>query len=174
MTRSTNPDPDKLPVIGTSWQTRGLDYWSRRACYTFLMAITVAVETAVLYGIWQSISFTTGRVIFVLIEGGLSLITGGVIFVGMRRMGTPKDRSQKRPSSAVARRAGTVGAAIGIMSGIGSILGALFIVLGSLLTYGLVLTLLVRSLLPRLDVERQAAMKKRPVQLPGGGVIRDE
>lgn len=174
MTRHSSSDPDKLPIIGTSWHTRGAGYWLRRVCYTLLMAIAVAVETVVLYGIWQSISFTAGRIIFVVVEGGLSLVTGGVIFVGMRRMGTPKDKLLKRPSTATAKRAGAAGAAIGVLAGIGSIIGALFIVLGSLLTYGLVLTLLVRSLLPQLDVERQAAMKKRRLQLPGGGVMSDE
>jgi len=120
------------------------------------MAVAVACETGILAGVWQAIDSTAGHWIFAVIEGVFSLATGTVLFNSLRKSGASK---AKQVPPQTARRAGTSGALLGVLARAGSIVGSIFLVLGSLLTYGLVVALFVRSLLPRLDSERAAQNK---------------
>lgn len=143
----------KLPVIGTSWYERNTSYWLRRVCYSLLMAIFVAIETLILAAIWTQLSGRAGRIVFIAIEGGLTLVTGIVVWMKSEET---RVKYRKPLATKEAERTRRTGVIVGLMAGAGSIIGGVFIVLGSLLTYGLALTLLVRSFLPYLDGEYQA------------------
>jgi hypothetical protein len=151
-------DPVNLPVVGRSWYARGANYWLRRIVYTILMGFTLALETALLFGIWVGLGSTGGRIAFVIFESGLTIFTGGYIFKGLSKAGSAQTRSSKVLSKKNAQRAGRSGAVIGTLARLGTFAGALFIAIGCVLTYGLVLVLFLRSFLPRLDVERRAYM----------------
>jgi hypothetical protein len=150
-----------LPLVGTTWYDRGIRYWLRRAGWTALMAIGVAVATAILSGVLQAArdSSQTAFWVVVAVEVVFSVISGAYIVIGSRRLGTPKakkylERSQARTASA--RKTTGLGAGLGLLARSGSVLGQAFLVIGVMLFYGSYVTLFLRSLLPRLDIERQA------------------
>ncbi len=150
-----------VPLVGTTWYDRGLRYWLRRAGWTTLMAIVVALVTAILWGVLQAArdSSQTAFWVVVAVEVVFSVISGGYIWIGSRRLGTPKakkylQRSQARTASA--RRTAGLGAGLGLLARSGSVLGQTFLVIGAMLFYGSYIALFLRSLLPRLDLERQA------------------
>lgn len=148
--------PETLPVLGTTWYDHRGTYWFRRVVYSLLMAITVVIETAILVGIWGGIASTPGRFVFALLEGCLTLWTGAAVFRSMRAMGRSGLHPRKPVSPTASERPGTTGSLLGVLARVNSLLGTTLLVIGSVLTYGCVLTIFLRSFLPQLDVERRA------------------
>lgn len=148
--------PVRLPIIGTTWYERKTSYWLRRVWYTILMAITVAIETVILAAIWADLKSTTGRIIFAVVEASYTLAISAIVFRKLRKSYAAEGIPRQPLATSRARGAEKTGGLIGVLTRAGSASGAVFIVVGSLLTYGLVLTIFLRSFLPRLDGESQA------------------
>src|SRR6266571_7591618 len=71
-----------------------------------------------------------------------------------------RDYGTRRPGElSAARRAGTAGALAGVAARACFVAGQLFLVIGAILTYGLVAVLFLRSFLPVTDMERTAWLR---------------
>jgi hypothetical protein len=148
----------RLPFLGTTWYDRGVRYWLRRAVLTAVMATGVAVATAILSGVLHAArqSSQTAFWVVVAVEAVISVISLGVIFARSRRMGTARGTAALRKTLAPSRRTRGLGAGAGLLVRTGSLLAQAFVVVSALAFYGTYIALLLLSLLPRLDIERQA------------------
>lgn len=148
---------ERLPMLGTTWYERGVRYWLRRVGMVLLMAVVLALVTALLWGFFGAIrqSSVTGFWIALSIEIAYSVaVLGWILWRVARRWHDPEP---VRPKP-VSRRAAGAGAVLGTLARAGSVLGALVLVLGSLLFVGLYVALLVLMLTPETVWERPARL----------------
>jgi len=161
--------PDKRPAyiesvspLGTTWYDRGPAYWLRRMGATLLMLLVLGVQGLLIGGFLAAI-YEDSRTGFAVVCGVLvvmSIITG---VYGFRRSSPSRAEEEglarrrgTSVSAADARRAGLWGAGIGTAARAGSVLGSAVLVIGSCLTLGLMIALLIRSFGRELYAERAA------------------
>ncbi len=146
---------ERLPFLGTTWYERGARYWVRRAGYTLFWVLLLTLETTILGGLFAFIRSSTqlGFYIALGIEIVICLGTGGYMWARLRRQaeGLWKPPLGRRTAG---RRAGTSGAAAGLLAGAGSAAGQAFLLAGAVLSYGAFAAYFLRSFLPVLDHER--------------------
>jgi hypothetical protein len=146
-----------VPGLGTSWYERGVGYWVRRVFVVIAMAFGLACETAILYGLFSA-AYRNRIAFWILVAVEITCTVGLWIYLAIRlrrrRNRTEIGSTSLNPKEA--RRAGSGGATVGILARSGSVVAGLFLVVGTLLTYGLILFIFVRAFLPQLDTEREA------------------
>jgi hypothetical protein len=151
---------ESLPVVGTTWQRRGLAYWWRRFLMAFVTFLLLALEVAVIGLVLGSIRHDTG-----VFTGLLAIVLAVALGTGVywwRRLGRPDDQRTSRnrsPASASSRRAASGGAATGVLARSGSTLAGTLLFVGAVLFVGFFAALFLRLLAPELYVERQARQR---------------
>jgi hypothetical protein len=151
---------ERLPVLGTSWYDRRAGYWLRRIWLFFLMAILVAVGSAFVGGFLAGIksSSQTGFVVVLIIEVAWSLAIIGYL---MTRTFQRWNNLEPAPKPLTRRQRRTVGAggALGALAQAGFVVGQFILVVGSVLFFGLYVTLLIYTLLPEYPPEHKARLR---------------
>lgn len=145
---------ERLPLVGTSWYERGVNYWARRIGIGVVLAVVVVVYVAAIEAVLQDISSPGSALYYGLAaaEVVFTLVTGVWVFRRMwRNTLRGKGINQKQ-----ATRAGRAGASVGTLAfSMGGVLAGL-IVFSSLLTAGLFLAAFVTWILPMPPAERYA------------------
>jgi hypothetical protein len=149
---------DKVPGLGDTWYERGVRYWLRRVGSVLLMALVLALVTAALSGFFGAIreSSVRGFYIALSVEIAYSLALMVWIFVQLARHWNDPRAARPKP---VSRQAGRAGAVLGTLARTGSFLGALILVVGSLLFLGLYVALLLLMLMPETAWERPVRLR---------------
>lgn len=148
---------ERVPMLGTTWYERGVRYWLRRVGMVLLMALVITLVTALLVGFFSGIRDTSVTAFWVClaIEIAYSLVVLVWMMVRLaRRWDDPRPATPKQN----VRRAGGMGAVLGTLARAGSALGALFLVVGSLLFVGLYVGLLLFMLMPETIWERRVRL----------------
>ncbi len=120
------------------------------------MALVIAMVTALLVGLFSTIRQTslTGFYVALVIEIAYSLATMVFVAVWLGRRWNTMGEVQKRPVST--RAAGSAGAVTGTLAQTGFFLGQLFLVVGSLLFFGLYVVVFLAMFMPEAFWERPA------------------
>jgi hypothetical protein len=155
---------EALPIVGTTWYDRGPRYWLRRTGWALLMALVVAMVTAILLGFFSAMRRTSHTAFAVVlgIEVGYSMLLFGYLALQTARKWDNLEYVPPHRQRLASRRAAAGGAAMGILARSGSAAGALSLVVGSLVFIGLYAWLLVIALLPELPWERAARVQLQP------------
>ncbi len=143
-------------MLGTTWYDRGLSYWLRRVGLIVMMALVIALVTALLVGLFSAIRQTslTGFYIALIIEVTYSLAIIVFVAVWLARRWNNMGEVQKRPVSI--RAAGSAGVVVGTLAQSGFLIGQLFLVVGSLLFFGLYVAVFLAMFMPEIFWERPA------------------
>lgn len=151
---------ERLPVLATSWYERRAGYWMRRVGLFFLMAILVAVGSAFVAGFLAGIksSSETGFLVVLIIEIAWSLAIVGYLMTRTFRRWNDLE-PPPRPLSRGQRRAVASGGALGALATAGFVVGQFILVFGSVLFFGLYVTLLIYTLLPEYPPEHKARLR---------------
>jgi uncharacterized membrane protein len=151
---------ERLPVLGTSWYERGLDYWVRRFWLFLLFALVVTLTSLLVGGFLAGINGSShaGFVGALIVEIVWSLF---IIVFGLIRTAQRWNQPEPRPllSRKQQRQAGTTGSVIGTLARAGLVLGQFVLVIGSVLFFGLYVMLLIYALLPEYPPEHKARLR---------------
>jgi hypothetical protein len=140
-------------MLGTTWQDRGPAYWRRRVGLSVLMLAVLALDVLLvgsfLVGFWQGAR--TGAIVV-----GTVIVLFGIVagVLTWRRAGRIDQAGGV--SGRDARLAGRVGATTGTLARAGSGLGALVLVVLSIVLVGPIVALVLRTFDRELYVERRA------------------
>jgi hypothetical protein len=144
----------RIPVLRTSWYERRFSYWARRTGIVLLLIAGVAIYIAIISGPVNAagpagspgfLAALTGEIVF-------SLVTGVLMFRHLWRLGISGRSAGARPS-----RSGRVGAGLGMLaSSAGGAVGAFLIVVGALISGGVVLAAIAIWLVPVPPAEQYA------------------
>jgi hypothetical protein len=150
---------EKLPVLGTTWYERGPRYWMRRFWLLMMMALVVTLTSLLVSGFLVGIkdSSRAGFIGAVIAEIVWSLVIIGWVMV--RTVQRWNDPEPGRPLSRRQRRAASAGSTIGVLARAGLVVGQAVLVIGSLLFFGLYVTLLIYALLPEYPPEHKARLR---------------
>jgi hypothetical protein len=172
-------DIEKLPVLGTTWYERGPGYWVRRVWLFLLMALVVTLMSLLVGGFMLGIkgSSHTGFVWALIVEIVWSLVI--VAYMMIRTAQRWNSLEPSRPLSRRQRQAGAAGGALGVLAGAGIFIAQAVLVLGSVLFFGLYVSLLIYALLPewppehkaRLRLAGQLGAQPRPPSSPAGPIV---
>jgi hypothetical protein len=153
------PDPadvwiEPLPLLGTTWYTRGPAYWWRRAAGTLVMLFSVAILALLAYEVLAGLyEFSPIALVVAL---AVMTSTGVWTAVWMWRhwwVDVPP------PSRRATGAAAAGGAAVGVLARAGVGLGVVALAIGSALLLAPMIVLLVMSFLPQLPPERRARLR---------------
>jgi hypothetical protein len=152
-------DIQKLPVLGTSWYERRMDYWVRRVWLFLLMALVVTLTSLLVGGFLVGIkgSSHTGFVTALIVEIVWSLAIVGYGLIRTARQWNELD--PPRPLSRRQRDAATAGSVFGTLARVGLALAQFVLVIGSVLFFGLYVMLLIYALLPEYPSEHKARLR---------------
>jgi hypothetical protein len=150
---------EQLPVLGTSWYERRAGYWVRRVWLFVLMAIVVSVGLAFVIGFLAGIkdSSATGFMVVLVVEIAWSLAIVAYMMTRTFQRWNELDRS--RPLTRRQRRAVGTGGALGALAQAGFVVGQFVLVIGSVLFFGLYVSLLIYTLLPEYPPEHKARLR---------------
>jgi hypothetical protein len=150
---------EKLPVLGTTWYERGPQYWLRRFWLLVLMALVVTLTSLLVGGFLVGIkdSSHAGFVGALIAEVVWSLVI--ITWIMVRTVQRWNDPEPARPFSRKQRRATAAGSTIGVLARAGLVVGQAILVVGSLLFFGLYVTLLIYALLPEYPPEHKARLR---------------
>ena len=148
-----------MPILGTTWYERGAAYWLRRVWLFLLMALVVTLTSLLVGGFLAGIkgSSHTGFVGALIAEIVWSLVI--IVFVLVR---TAQQWNRPEPARILSRgqkRAAATGGVIGTLARAGFVIGQAVLVIGSLLFFGLYVTLLIYALLPEYPPEHKARLR---------------
>jgi hypothetical protein len=148
-----------VPILGTTWYERGAAYWLRRVWLFLLMALVVTLTSLLVGGFLAGIkgSSHTGFVGALIAEIVWSLVI--IVFVLVR---TGQQWNRPEPARILSRgqeRAAATGGVIGTLARAGFVIGQAVLVIGSLLFFGLYVTLLIYALLPEYPPEHKARLR---------------
>lgn len=156
---------EELPIVGTTWYERGVRYWLRRTGFVLGLLLALVVMTLILGGLFSLIRHASTTAFYVAVGIEATYTLAILAYLTARYLKARKNPQEIRPADpqkmAEARRVARVGPALGILAGSGSIAGQFFLVIGSLLTYGLILAMLAMSCLSVLPFERLARREFR-------------
>lgn len=148
---------ERIPVVGTTWYERGAAYWLRRTGMLALLVFGLWLMTLLLTGLFRAIRGTsvTGFWIALVTEIAYSAATFGYLIFKFRQ--ARQHPLEVRPAEpGKLRRAGSSGGAIGLLARTGSLAAGVFLVLGAVLSYGMLLAVIATYCLPYLTQERAA------------------
>jgi hypothetical protein len=150
---------EKLPVLGTTWYERGLGYWVRRVWLFLLMALVVTLMSLLVGGFMLGIkgSSRTGFVGAVIAEIAWSLVI--IVFLMIKTAQRWNSLEPARPLSRRGREAGAAGGAIGVLASAGIFIAQAVLVIGSVLFFGLYVSLLIYAVLPEWPPEHKARLR---------------
>jgi hypothetical protein len=150
---------EKLPVLGTTWYERGADYWVRRVWLFLLMALVVTLMSLIVGGFMLGIksSSHTGFVGALIVE-----IAWSLVIIGYMMIRTAQRWNSLEPARRLSRRqreAGAAGGALGVLASAGILIAQFVLVIGSVLFFGLYVSLLIYALLPEWPPEHKARLR---------------
>jgi hypothetical protein len=150
---------EKLPVLGTTWYERGPGYWVRRVWLFLLMALVVTLMSLLVGGFLLGIkgSSHTGFVWALIVEIAWSLVIIGYLMI--RTAQRWNNLEPARPLSRRQREAGAAGGALGVLATAGIFIAQAVLVIGSVLFFGLYVSLLIYALLPEWPPEHKARLR---------------
>jgi vacuolar-type H+-ATPase subunit I/STV1 len=150
---------EKLSVLGTTWYERGPDYWVRRFWLFLLMVLVVGLMSLIVGGFLNGIrgSSHTGFVGALIVE-----IVWSLVIIGYMMIKTAQRWNNLEPSRPLSRRqrgAGAAGGAVGVLATTGIFIAQFVLVIGSVLFFGLYVSLLIYALLPEWPPEHKARLR---------------
>jgi hypothetical protein len=150
---------EKLSVLGTTWYERGPDYWVRRIWLFLLMLLVVVLMSLIVGGFMVGIkdSSHAGFVGALIVEIVWSLVIIGYIMIRTAQRWNNLEPS--RPLSRRQRDAGAAGGVIGVLATAGILIAQFVLVIGSVLFFGLYVSLLIFALLPEYPPEHKARLR---------------
>lgn len=144
----------RIPALGTSWYERGIWYWARRIAGVLLLIVALAIYIAILSGVVHAAG-SAGSAGFLAALAGIlafSVITAVLMFRHLWHLGI-----SGRSAGARTGPSGRAGAGLGLLAAsAGGAIGAFLIVVGALLTGGVVLAALAIWLAPVPPAEQYA------------------
>lgn len=152
-------DIEKLPVLGTTWYERGFDYWVRRVWLFLLMALVVTLMSLIVGGFLIGIkgSSHTGFIGALIVEVAWSLVI--IAYMMIRTAQRWNNLEPARPLSRRQRDAAASGGALGVLASAGILIGQFVLVIGSVVFFGLYVSLLIYALLPEWPPEHKARLR---------------
>jgi hypothetical protein len=150
---------EKLPVLGTTWYERGPDYWVRRVWLFLLMALVVTLMSLIVGGFMLGIkgSSHTGFVGALIVEIVWSLVI--IVYMMIKTAQRWNSLEPARPLSRRQREAGAAGGALGVLATAGIFIAQFVLVIGSVLFFGLYVSLLIYAVLPEWPPEHKARLR---------------
>jgi len=150
---------ESLSGLGTTWYDRGAAYWARRAGLALMWAVLITLVTLIVVGFLGAIrgSSKTGFYAALAVEVAWSLTI--IVWFGVRTVQRWNDPAPPRRLARRSRRAASGGAALGVLARSGFVIGAAFLVIGSLFFLGLYVALFISYLLPEIPAEHQARLR---------------
>jgi hypothetical protein len=143
-----------LPALGTTWYERGFAYWARRTGGLIVLTVTGAIYVAIISGLVQAGGppGSPGFLTVLITEAVFTLVTGVLVFRHAWRAGISGQLANARTS----RSRGAAASGLGLLAASAGTVGALFIVIGAVLTAGAVLAVIALWLVPVPPAEQYA------------------
>ncbi len=147
------PEIESLPFVGRTWYTRGPSYWFRRALMSLFFLVLTALWVWFLWAVVRGVDSQQGRtsstvlLVIVIIAG---FVTGAFFW------GTLPRGQSKQPSRRETWGASGTGAAAGTLARAGGMWAGFFLLFGTILTWGPLAVMSVRSFTPVLHGELEA------------------
>ena len=138
---------EAVPLLGTTWYERGVRYWLRRVAMVVVGAIVLTLVVTLLWGLFSGIRQSSVTAFWIALGVEIAYSAAVVVWFCVRvarRWNDPRPAPRPR----AARSAGTAGAVLGTLARAGSVVGAVVLVLGSLVFVGLYVALFLLMLMP--------------------------
>jgi hypothetical protein len=142
---------EKLAGLGTTWYERGFGYWVRRVVLVLVWLLVLALVGSLLWGFFGAIRESSVTAFRIALGVEIVWSLGVMVFLGVqvaRHWNKPRLARQKP----ISRRQYT-------LIRYASLLGIVFLLIGSLLMVGLYVMMLLLAFLPETIWERPARLR---------------
>lgn len=151
------PPIERLPILGTTWQQRGVSYWSRRFLIFLAVLVGAASETLFAWSLLNVIARDESKTILfriiiltiitiVSLSGFVYWLRGFLRIENRKRRGELAYPRYGPQAAAKAREAGFVGGTVGSMARTGNSAAGVFLVVAAVVALGAFPFLIIHTL----------------------------
>jgi hypothetical protein len=147
------PEIESLPFVGRTWYTRGPSYWFRRALMSLFFLVLTALWVWFLWAVVQAVDSQSGRTSSTVL---LVIVIVAGFATGWFFLGTLPRGQSRQPSRREAVGTAGIGAAAGTLARAGGMWAGVFLLFGTILTWGPLAVMSIRTFTPVLYGEVEA------------------